>query len=267
MAFVKKPSLIFCIDTETGGLNPSINALLTVGCAWTPVTELGNPTPNVQSVEFKMQQKPYNLVDTTDFKAPKANGDLLRDTAVPNVVTAGALSVNKINMNDHLAADTAEMLDAKLCNLIRTLGAQYNIQLLGQNLKFDLRFLHRNLPHAWEMLQRLNVHHELRTLITAYNVASSMNVGDGYAKSTKLDELRAAKGWVSEGQTHSAAVDAVDTIKFYGLLLKELSGKLIAPAQPQVSQGANEQPWYCTGNPVPDRMATEDPWLKAQMNG
>jgi hypothetical protein len=47
-----------------------------------------------------------------------------------------------------------------------------------------------------------------------------MNVGDGYAKSTKLDELRAAKGWVSEGQTHSAAVDAVDTIKFYGLLLK-----------------------------------------------
>lgn len=251
MAFVKKPSLIFCIDTETGGLNPSINALLTVGCAWAPVTELGNPTPKVQSVEFKMQQKPYNLVDTSDYKSPKANGDLLRDTAVPNVVTAGALAVNKINMNDHLAADAAEMLDANLCNLIRSLGAQYNIQLIGQNLKFDLRFLHRNLPHAWEMLQRLNVHHELRTLITAYNVASSMTVGDGYSKSTKLDELRAAKGWVSEGQTHSAAVDAVDTVKFYGLILKDLAGKLIAPAQPQpqVSQSSNE------------------PWLNGQMNG
>jgi hypothetical protein len=232
MAYVPKPTLIFCVDTETGGFNPSINALLTVGCAWLPATELGNPNPNVQSVEYKILQKPYNLVDTEDAKAPKATTDVFRDLAVPNVVTKSALGTNKINMNDHLYAEPAHLVDFKISEQLRTLASQYNIQLLGQNLKFDMRFLRRNLPHTYEHLQRLNVHHELRTLITAYNVAKSLNVADGYGKSTSLDNLRTALNWVSGGQTHSAAVDAVDTIKFYGRIMKELSAKLAMQEEP-----------------------------------
>ena len=232
MAYVPKPTLIFCVDTETGGFNPSVNALLTVGCAWLPATELGNPNPDVKSVEYKVMQKPYNLVDNEDVKAPKATSDVFRDIAVPNVVTKGALDTNKINMNDHLAADPAPVVDFKIAEQLRVLASQYNIQLLGQNLKFDMRFLQRNLPHTYERLQRLNVHHELRTLITAYNVAKSLNVADGYGKPTGLDKLRASLNWVSEGQTHSAAVDAVDTIKFYGRIMKELSAKLAMQEEP-----------------------------------
>ena len=57
MAYVPKPTLIFCVDTETGGFNPSVNALSTLIMAVvTLILILVNVIPYARDKHIKKEE-------------------------------------------------------------------------------------------------------------------------------------------------------------------------------------------------------------------
>ena len=118
-----------------------------------------------------------------------------------------------------------EDLSKEFCAKLDEWNKEYRVHLLGQNLKFDLAFIRRNMPLLYEKLDKLSTHHELRTLSTAYNVTHHKYDGDIlvdlYSKSTSMDNMRKLLKIESSGQTHSAAVDAEDNIKVFIKLLEK----------------------------------------------
>lgn len=120
-------------DTETGGLNPKSSDVLTFYMA-------------ILDADFK-------LLDEIDLKL-KPNGRL-------PIAEAGALKVNKIDIQAHLAdPNTISYSDAKvkiialLRKYLKKNGRYSNIRPLGQNVQFDLDFTWEHIisRDEWESI-------------------------------------------------------------------------------------------------------------------
>ena len=212
----KKPIMILSLDTETGGFNSDVNALLTVGIATLELEDY-NDLSKIEKKEWKISNS-FILVD----KVPsKAQVDI-----IPRYVEKQALEINKINLYElETKGISIEDLSKEFCTKLDELNKEYRVHLLGQNLKFDLSFIRRNMPLLYGKLDKITTHHELRTLSTAYNITQHEYDGDMfsdlYSKSTSMDTMRKLLKIESSGQTHSAAVDAEDNIKVFIKLLEK----------------------------------------------
>lgn len=218
----KKPILILSLDTETGGFNPSFNALLTVGIAFIKLSDCYDLS-KIEKHEWKLSNS-FIVVDKVPSKA--------QVDVIPRYVEKQALEINKLNLYELETTGTyVEDLSKEFCAKLDEWNKEYRVHLLGQNLKFDLAFIRRNMPLLYSKLDNLTTHHELRTLTTAFNIARCKEDGVdvleyGYQKSTSMDNLRKALGIESSGQTHSASVDAEDNIKAFITILNKFEGRL-----------------------------------------
>lgn len=127
-------SYIFCIDSETGDLDPKKGDILTLYMA-------------VTDDNFK-------LLDELDLKL-KPNDDRLP------IANAGALAVNKIDLKAHLAdPNTIDYSEAKIRIIalakkyLKKRGRYSNLSVLGQNVGFDLDFIWEYIMSKteWETL-------------------------------------------------------------------------------------------------------------------
>lgn len=111
------------IDTETTGLNPQVNNMLTMAIL---LCEQGNIEP-IMKREFKFKYNNYN-------------------------VSVGALKVNKIDLVEHdkNAFDTFDDMAHYLIDIYRECG--YNKPtVIGHNVGFDLGFIHQAIgKEKWE---------------------------------------------------------------------------------------------------------------------
>lgn len=208
-----KPIMILSLDTETGGLNPDVNALMTVGFATLKLEDVYDLS-KIEKKEWRISNS-YKVVEKTP------------DVTVHNpcYVEEQALARNKLNVYElETQGEEKVEVERKLCNFLDELTEKYKVDLLGQNLKFDLSFIAKNMPILYKKLNKLTTHHELRTLSTAFNMTRHIDDGDMiaelYSKSTSLDTMRKLLKIESSGQTHSAAVDAEDNIKVFIKLLQ-----------------------------------------------
>lgn len=209
-----KPIMVLSLDTETGGFNAEVNALMTVGLA-TLELEDANDLSKIKKKEWRISNS-YIVVE----KAPRVI------TENPCYVEKEALECNKLNTYELETKGTPiKEVESELCEYLGKLTSKFRVHLLGQNLKFDLGFLAKNMPTFYNKLSCLTTHHELRTLSMAFNVFNNKNDGynivDLYSKSTSMDNMRKLLKIESSGQTHSAAVDAEDNIKVFVELLNK----------------------------------------------
>lgn len=210
----KKPIMILSLDTETGGFNAEVNALMTVGLA-TLELEDANDLGKIKKKEWLISNR-YIVVE----KTPRVI------TENPCYVEKEALECNKLNTYELETHGTPiKEVESDLCEYLGKLTSKFRVHLLGQNLKFDLGFVAKNMPTFFDKLNGLTTHHELRTLSMAFNVFNHKNDGytivDLYSKSTSMDNMRKLLKIESSGQTHSAAVDAEDNIKVFVKLLNK----------------------------------------------
>lgn len=210
----KKPIMILSLDTETGGFNAEVNALMTVGLA-TLELEDANDLSKIKKNEWRISNS-YIIVE----KTPRVT------TENPRYVERGALDCNKLNTYELETKGTPlKEVESDLCEYLGKLTSKFRVHLLGQNLKFDLGFVAKNMPAFFDKLNGLATHHELRTLSTAFNMTQHLDDGEFlaelYAKSTSMDNMRKILKIESSGQTHSAAVDAEDNIKVFITLLNK----------------------------------------------
>lgn len=201
--------LLVSIDTETGGFNCELNALLTLG-VFVAETETG-------TVIFRKEFKFSNYVEVVE-KTP-TNTEIDSGAIY---VEKSALDVNKIDLEDLSSnGTTLESVDFELAEYFNKLDTnkEYRLIPLGQNLKFDLGFIEQNLPMFYSFLMGCRYHRELSTASSLWHTFKKM----GYNKSVSLDAMRKEMGIVSSGQTHSSLVDAEDNFKIYTRILKDLT--------------------------------------------
>lgn len=178
--------LVFC-DTETGGLSPETDALLSIG-----------------------------LVDWVD-------GQILNTTEIlvdPGGLVCGAkaMEVNRIDLDVHLAYSVPR---AEATRLVRDwCRPRGRVVLAGHNVGFDVSFIRRLF--APDVLRKLVSHRMVDTMqILAYlGDAGVIPPGIG-----KLDQAMSHFGLtMPEGKRHTALGDALVTAELYTRLLAEISG-------------------------------------------
>jgi len=212
----KKPIMILSLDTETGGFNDRINALMTVGLAKLELSK-ADDLSNIKKKEWRISNQ-YIVVEKTPNMIAEPQ---------PRYVEQEALNCNKLNVYElETKGQKIKDVEDELCAYLDKLTNKYRVHLLGQNLKFDLGFILRNMPSFYKKLNKLTTHHELRTLSTAYNMMLQLEGEDSfvdrYCNSTAMDTMRKRLDIVSDGQTHSAAVDAEDNIIAFIRILERL---------------------------------------------
>lgn len=213
----KKPILILSLDTETGGFNSDLNALLTVGIATLKLEDYNDLS--------KIEKKEWQLCNSFKVVEKTPNDVWVHN---PCYVEQEALTVNKLNLYDlETKGKNIVQAELELCNMLDNLNKEYKVHLLGQNLKFDLGFISRNMASFYKKLNNLYIHHELRTLSTAFNMTfhcydkNKLDMITLYQESTSMDNVRKLLKIESSGQTHSAAVNAEDNIKVFIKLLEK----------------------------------------------
>jgi DNA polymerase III epsilon subunit-like protein len=187
------------IDTETGGLTPR-HSLLTLSCI---------------GVDDKFQ-----IIPTADG----GHGLYLQLKHAEYAVTAGALSVNKIDLLAHDArAITLDAARVRLCTFIDQILQRTGKKRLvpaGHNVAFDVQFLRTYLLDE-QMWDRYFTYPALDTA----SIARYLNAAGVYAGSyslTKLCERFAPEA--AGGNMHNAEIDNLVAIelakKFVGLLAR-----------------------------------------------
>jgi len=131
-------NFILCLDSETGGLDPKKADILTLYMA--------------------MTDENLKIVDELDLKL-KPNDRL-------PIVEAGAMEVNKINLEKHLAdPNTLTYSQAKISIInfakkyLKKTGRYSNLIPLGQNVSFDLAMIWEYVipKDEWESIFSYNV--------------------------------------------------------------------------------------------------------------
>jgi len=121
------------LDTETGGLNPETSDILTFYMG-------------VLDEDFK-------LIDEINLK-------LKPDDRLP-IVEAGALKVNRIDIQEHLNSPetityskASKQIIAMLKKYVKKNGRYSNIRPIGQNIQFDLDYIWKYLVdrNTWDSL-------------------------------------------------------------------------------------------------------------------
>jgi DNA polymerase III epsilon subunit-like protein len=180
------------LDTETGGLDPADNSLLTIGLVcW----------------------KDGEVVDAAEVAVKH---DVYR-------VTAGALGVNKINLVEHdaKAVPTSEAL-AWTGHFIGKNFEVAPVVAVGHNVSFDMNFILQLAPRA--VIETMISHRRLDTAgILRYLHCAGVLEKDvsSFAAALEYFGLRAAV-------EHSALTDALDTAALFNKLLElcpEAAGK------------------------------------------
>lgn len=197
---------IISIDTETGGFNNKVNALLSIGIAHAWFDDSGELKNFNFKKEWLINNPAYIVVEKT-----------VTDCVYPIVVEKQALEINKIDI-EYLKANGVSLKQAEneILEYLNSIPKECRYAILGQNLKFDLGFIQTNMPNLYEKLMHCPTHHELRTASLMYNI---LRYGDS-SRRTAMDEMRKEFNVQSEGQTHSALTDAIDNIKVFNEIQK-----------------------------------------------
>lgn len=197
---------IISIDTETGGFNNKVNALLSIGIAYAVLDDSGE----IKNFNFKKEWHISNPAYIVIEKSPT-------DCIYPIVVEKQALEINKIDIEDFKTNGVSlKQAEDEILNYINNIPKEHKYAILGQNLKFDLGFIRVNMPTLYDKIMRCPTHHELRTASMMYNI---LKYGD-VSRRTAMDEMRKELNIQSEGQTHSALTDAIDNIKVFSEIQK-----------------------------------------------
>lgn len=191
----EKDYLMLSVDTETGGFDCKGNALLTIGFAWISLNSLKT-----------------NKLDKNDFND---NSIELKFKCDKSKVTADALKVNHLDLND-LQENGVDYKDGdmKLLQVIENLRKLFRVQLLGQNLKFDLGFIKEYLPLTYNALMKLHTHHELQTASLLYFLSNDSSTNT----SISMDNMRKHFS-MQEDNAHSALVDAIDNLLVFNKII------------------------------------------------
>lgn len=202
-----KPQHIISIDTETGGFNNKRNALLSIGVAHAWIDETGE----IKNFNFKKEWHISNSFEVVE-KTPE-NGNAI-------YVEKSALEFNKIDIEDYRNNGISlEQAENEILEYFNSIEGSCRYSILGQNLKFDLGFILTNMPRLYDKLMKAYTHHELRSMNLLFNILSKGFV-EGVSASTSMDNMRKELGIESEGQTHSALVDAIDNITVFAEIQK-----------------------------------------------
>lgn len=127
-------------DTETGGFNENKADLLTAF--------------------FCIMDENYKILEELDLKLKPDDGRL-------PIAEAGALAVNKINIQEHLAnpatvtySEGRKQLDAMIRRHLKRNGRYSNISPMGYNCPFDTRWTQKHLfpQETWESLLHYKMH-------------------------------------------------------------------------------------------------------------
>lgn len=186
------------VDTETGGLFPDSNPLLSVGIgvyALDPAT-LVYTTVSENEWTLKPSQFPDAVID---IEALRKNG----------------LDPEKLERDGYLASNVA----TNICNVLdqaKQAGGRFHV--LGQNYAFDRGFLHRYIPDPAFHRLDINVQVDLMTLSAAYN---SIVCPDWDHPPTRSLGSMCARLGVTNEKAHSALADARATFLCYVALQKK----------------------------------------------
>lgn len=178
---------LLVLDTETGGLDPATDALLTVG-----------------------------LVDWCDGTISRQT-EILIDAAGLRC-TEQALAVNKIDLDIHHAHSVsrgeAAMLIQEFC---RPMGRPW---IAGHNAQFDIGFIRRLFTP--EALRATFSHRVVDTMQVLAYLGHAGRIPDGIGK---LDQAMQHFGIAIEpGRRHTALADALATAELYTALLGVVRG-------------------------------------------
>lgn len=178
--------MFLVIDTETGGLDPQRNTLLTAS--------------------FRVLDNDLKQVDALDlFMAPD---DEYR-------VNASALGVNRIDILAHSKV-AINMLEARLrlVELLDRWSKPNRLTVVGHNVGFDLAFIHHQLlsKHEWEKRVSYRVM-DTQVVAMYLQIAGRLKAG-----STSLKALAFALG-VPQRAAHTAADDAEVTAEVFRRLV------------------------------------------------
>lgn len=184
------------VDTETGGLTPQ-HSLLTVSCIGV--------------------DENFNIIPVP----ATAPGLYLRIKHEEYALTAGALSVNKIDLSQHHAAgislqDAQTALRYFLADVLRVSGKKRLVPA-GHNVGFDVQFIRANLltDSEWDSFFTYPA-------FDTAAVARFLNAAGQYSGGYSLTRLRDKFVPHMSGDLHNAEVDNLTTIelakKFVSLL-------------------------------------------------
>lgn len=135
---IKEQDYYLAMDSETGGLEPTVEDMLTFYCA-------------IVTTDWK-------IVEELDLKLKPNDGRL-------PIAHAKALAVNKIDLKVHLEDPTtityeeASKKILEFTNKYRKPGRYSNITPLGHNVTFDLNFTWRYLipKYEWEKIMHYGI--------------------------------------------------------------------------------------------------------------
>lgn len=198
------------VDTETGGLLPRLNPLLSVGIG---VYALDPVTLNYTTVsENEWRLRPSQFPDTTvDSIAIQTNH----------------LDIETLERDGYLAGDVAE----NICNVLdqaKRSGGRFHV--LGQNYVFDRGFLRRYIPEPAFHRLDLNLQVDLMTVYQAYLALVTPDWSQMPSKS--LAHICKRLG-VQNENAHAALADAKATFQCYVAIQKNLrkAGRIVQHAK------------------------------------
>lgn len=176
---------LLVLDTETGGLNPETDALLSVG-----------------------------LVDWRDGQVMRQT-EILIDSEGLNC-SPEALRVNGIDLDAHHAYSVTR---AEAARLVQEFSAPMGRPwLAGHNVAFDISFVRRLF--APDVLRKMVSHRVLDTMQVLAYLGHAGLIPDGIGK---LDQAIAHFGiQVPTGKRHTALADALATAELYTHLLRAI---------------------------------------------
>ena len=182
-----KPHILVIIDTETGGLDPTKNALLS--SAWIAVdTDL-----NVMDARYEVCRPEGETNDTN--------------------CTAQALNVNGFKQEDIAKrAFTDTKVANRLCKYFRQLSSHFEIVWVGQNASFDIGFINEktDLPFPqYIVMDTKQSIGKLRTHFKKPNSSKAMGsfLSDFPQIKWRAGELNSSIFGVGDGVHHDARFD------------------------------------------------------------
>lgn len=186
------------VDTETGGLFPDQNPLLSVGIGVYALDPATLAYTTVSENEWALKPSQFQGV-----------------VADPEALHTNQLVLEALERDGYLATDVAANICAVL-DKAKQAGGRFHI--LGQNYAFDRGFLHKYIPDPAFHRLDINIQVDLMTVSAAYN--SIVCPDWDHPPSRNLGSMCARLGVINE-KAHSALADARATFLCYVALQKK----------------------------------------------